>query len=350
MKITHRTLARLERGYSITLLDSSGPGLPSFVAGSEGEGELLCFDAPGFKPRVIARAPGGYISSACFRRDGARFLVASTLFKPGFNAAASALRVYPLDEGEMPPSGPVAAIPYAHRVAVLEREGRSWVLVSTLCAAKASTDDWSQPGGIHCLAVPRAAEPWPAPRLVFPGLNKNHGFDFARLGRARREGYLVSALEGLFFLPIPADPDGEWTPERIADGEHSDAFAFDWNGDGEPEIFSISPFHGNVLTHHRPTPRGWEGEVIHDDLEFGHIVWAGDFLGRPGLLGGSRRGRKELRLYRPSAGGGVDTHYVTIDEGIGPSQLVVVPMGPRRAVLYVAAHGVNEIRLYELET
>ena len=72
-----------------------------------------------------------------------------------------------------------------------------------------------------------------------------------RLGREQRDGYLLSAMEGLFFMPVPDNPAGEWTTSRIADGEYSDAFAFDWDDDGEPEIFTISPFHGHVLSIHR---------------------------------------------------------------------------------------------------
>jgi hypothetical protein len=88
--------------------------------------------------------------------------------------------------------------------------------------------------------------------------------------------------------------------------------------------------------------------VIHEDLSFGHIVWAGELLGGPALLAGSRRERRELRLYRPDRQGGVARDYQVIDEGIGPSQLSVVSLGERRALLYVAAHGVDEVRIYDL--
>ena len=64
---------------------------------------------------------------------------------------------------------------------------------------------------------------------------------------------------------------------------------------------------------------------------------------------GSRRNRRELRLYRPTSDGGIDRNYQVIDEGIGPSQISVVVRGAARATLYVAAHGVDEVRLYDLE-
>ena len=96
MKITHRTLAKIERGYSISLLPAVGQQLPSFLSGSEGEDRLVFFEAPDFQPKVISRSPGGYISVWPLRHGGRRFVLASTEFKPGFNAARSSIRLYPL--------------------------------------------------------------------------------------------------------------------------------------------------------------------------------------------------------------------------------------------------------------
>lgn len=348
LKVEFRTVAALPRGYSITLVPGSDPSQPGFVAGSEGDAELLFFGPPSYHAEVIARAPGGFISLASFTSGGKRFVVAATMFKPGFDAADSALWLYPLDEGECPAPSLIAVLPFTHRVAVQRIGGRDCVLASTLCAAKAHKEDWTQPGGIHLAAAPAdLRQPWTI-RQIVGGLNKNHGFDFARLGREQRPGYLVSAREGLFFLPIPANPNGPWQTEQLDAAEHSDAFAFDWDGDGEPEIFSISPFHGHILSRHKKIAGCWKRSVIHDDLAMGHIVWAGNFLGRPGLLAGSRRERRELRLYRPAAHGGVDLNYAVIDEGIGPSQIAVGPSRPGRETLFVAAHGQNEVRMYHV--
>ncbi len=350
MKMTYQTVAEIERGYSIALVPGADAGGGSaFVAGSEGKDELLYFEPPAYRPRVIAREPGGFISLAPLEWKGRRYVAASTRFYPFFEAAESAIRLYPLDAGECPPGTDVAALPYTHRIGVHTAGGRAWLLASTLCGGKEDRDDWSQPGGIHLLEVPDdPAAPWPS-RQIVSGLNKNHGMDPAVLGPDRERGWLLSAREGLLFMPVPDNPDGPWRTRVIDEREHSDAFAFDWVAPGETEIFSISPFHGNVLARHSCNGHGWEREVIDDDLAMGHIVWAGDFLGEPGLLAGSRRERKELRLYRrdPDAPNGL--RYTTLEEGIGPSQMVVVTPNDNRAILYVAAHGVNEIRVYHLE-
>jgi hypothetical protein len=319
------------------------------LAGSEGENELLFFESRRFIPQVIARSPGGFISLCPLVRDGRRYVVAATAFKPGFNGANSEIRLFPLDEGECPQSTKVALLPYTHRITMFRHRDSDFLLASTLCAGKSHKEDWTQPGGIHLAEVPPdQRQPWPL-RQIVSGLNKNHGMEFAELGRDRQPGWLLSAKEGLFFLALPTDPWGIWATEIIDGTEHSDAFAFDWDGDGEPEVFSISPFHGHVLALRKKAPQGWYRSIIHDDLAMGHIVWAGEFLGRPGLLAGSRDKRRELRLYRPATNGSVDGAYEVIDEGIGPTQIAVVPRGDQAAVLYVAAHGLNEVRRYDIE-
>lgn len=323
--------------------------LPAFLCGSEGDDALLLFDPPDFRPRFVAREPGGFISTAPLLIGGRRHVIATTLFKPGFNGLDAAIRLYPLDGGERGPSSLVTEMPFTHRIAALNHANRDFCLISTLCSGKSEREDWSQPGGIHLAEAPAdPAAAWPT-RQIITGLRKNHGMDFARLGRTGRPGYLLSSMDGLVFMPLPSDPDGPWSTEVIHPEEHSDAFAFDWDGDGIPEVFSIAPFHGNELAIHRETTAGWERQIIHDDLAMGHIVWAGNLLGGPCLLAGSRREQRELRLYRPTPDGGIDLDYQVIDKEIGPTQIAVIPRGARAAVLYVAAHGLDEVRLYELE-
>jgi hypothetical protein len=172
--------------------------------------------------------------------------------------------------------------------------------------------------------------------------------DFAQLDKTGRGGFLLSAMEGLFFMRIPASPAGPWEVETIGEGEHSDAFAYDWDAAGRPQIFAISPFHGNTVTIYRRGQDRWSPAVITDDVSMGHVLWAGDLLGRPGLLAGGRDGRKELRLYRKSGPQGKEFSFQLIDEGIGPTQISVVNRGKDSAGLIVAAHAVNEVRTYTL--
>ena len=349
MKVTKRTVANLERVYSIAAVAGvKADGWPAFLAGSEGDGPLLYFEPPQYEPIEIANQPGGFISLWTFEQEASNYVVAATDFKPGFKAENCRIIVYPLDEAARGKAFEVGRLPYTHRAAVLVLGGHRCFLGSTLCAAKAFKYDWTQPGGVHLAVIPDNIDSrWEFSQIV-TGLNKNHGMDFAQLDKAGRGGFLLSAMEGLFFMRIPETPDGRWEVETIAEGEHSDGFAYDWDRTGSAQIFAISPFHGNTVTIYRREQNRWSGAVIADDIAMGHVLWAGELLGRPGLLVGGRDGRKELRLYRKSGPQGGGFSYELIDEGIGPTQIAVVDRGKDSAGLIVAAHGVNEVRTYTL--
>ncbi|MHC4644475.1 MAG: hypothetical protein ACYTBJ_03160, partial [Planctomycetota bacterium] len=192
MKVTKRTLANLERVYSIAAVPRlSVDGWPAFLAGSEGDGPLLYFEPPQYEPVQIADAPGGFISLWAFSKHDANYVVAATDFKPGFKAENCRIIVYPLDQTLRGHSFEVGRLPYTHRVAVLDVAGRLCFLGSTLCSAKAFKYDWTQPGGVHLAIIPdKIQQKWQFTQIV-TGLNKNHGMDFAQLEKQAKPGFLL---------------------------------------------------------------------------------------------------------------------------------------------------------------
>ena len=343
-----RTLARMEVPYSIARVPADAAGLmPAVAVGSEGEGPLLLLRPPEYRPEVLAEKPGGFMSLCHLQWAGRPFLAASTCFKPVFKGADCRLAAYPLDRGPLPVPEDIGPLPYTHRLGLATVCGTGCLLASTLCGGKDFLDDWSRPGSIHLSVVPSAPGGGPGAwgfRPICGGLSKNHGMDPAVFTGGRR-GFLLSAHEGLFFLEAPRETRGAWEREAIAAGEYSDACAFSWDADGEPQVFSLSPFHGNILSRHRLTPGGWVRETIDDSIEFGHVLWAGMLLGRPGLLVGSRGAGKDLAIYRP-AGGFLKKEL--IDEGVGPAQAAVVDRGKNECTIFVSAHARGEVVSYAI--
>ena len=335
----------MERPYSLCVLGRDDDGYPTFAAGSEAErGPLLLFGPPEYEPRMIADQPGGSICLWPFHVGDRPAILAATQFYPGFNSAGARLCVYPLD-GEAPFE--IARAPYAHRIALCKSGERRCLLVSTLCADKAFKEDWSQPGQILVAEVQQDVPSEWALHPIVTGLTHNHGMDPASLSGESRDGFLLSADEGLFYLRVPDDPAQEWPVEKLADGRHSDAAAHA-GPDGRTLLFTLSPFHGNELSMYKNTNGAWRRRVIADDLDFGHIVWAGELGGQHVLIAGGRGGRKELRLYvvRDLLAGRSD--YSILDEGVGAAQMSVVRRAGGCATLIVTAHGAGEVRLYDL--
>ena len=338
----------MERVYSLANVPPGNHGEPAgLLAGSESEGPILSFWAPDYRPRLLARKPGGFISLATFIHSGERFVVAATRFFPGFNAADCEIHIYPLDRGDEVESVHSFPLPYTHRVAVIEISGQNYFVASTLCSEKDSKEDWTHPGGVFLSRIPdRLEDPWER-GSVMEGLNKNHGMELARIDKDGPRGFLISALEGLFFLNIPDHPDEEWNAIRIDEAESSDAFAFDWDGAGQPQIFSIQPFHGHSVHVHRKVGDRWEKQLLTEEIDFGHILWAGNLLGRRALVVGWRRGSRDLVVYWKIGPGPDDYEIETIDGGIGPAQMLVYN-GKDENRLVVSGHGVASVLLYDL--
>ena len=347
MHVEKTLVASIDKVYCLTIVPRlSMNGLPAFAAGSESSGPLMFFEPPDYHGRILADVPGGFMSLGTFEQDSQQYLVASTDFKPGFNAADCALVVYPLQAGAA--GLVVAKLPYTHRVAVVEMNGRNYCLASTLCSGKAFKDDWTQPGGIHLAEIPdNPLASWNF-REIVTGLNKNHGMDFARLNGDRNGGFLLSCQEGLFYLPLAEQPGGKWETEKIAEGEHSDAFILEHGGTDSTEVFTISPFHGNLLSRYCRCEEGWKRTVIDDSLHMGHVLWAGVFLAEPSLLVGERGGKKQLRWFRKGPGTVQWQPRETIDSDIGPTQIAVCNQGPNSEILIVAGHAQNQVIIYEI--
>jgi hypothetical protein len=127
---------------------------PQKGLGSEGDGPLLFFEPPEYKPLPIAEKPGGFISLWTFEQEGRNYAVASTDFKPGFKAENCRIIIYPLEGRDRGQCFDVGKLPFTHRVAVLGLNRQKYFLGSTLCSAKAFKQDWTQPGGIHLAVIP----------------------------------------------------------------------------------------------------------------------------------------------------------------------------------------------------
>ena len=350
MNIKGTTVAEFPSPYSVCMIpEPSGPGLPVFAVGSEArDGSLYLFKPPEYKPELLAAEPGGFISLWPVTRGPCRSIMASVRFFPFFEAAQSQICVYPLDAQSEPNPAVIADLPYTHRIAVCRTKRADYLLASTLCAQKDFRDDWSHPGGIFVAQLGEDLNQQITFRQIVTGLSKNHGMDFAAFDADQNGGFLLSAEEGLFYLPIPDDPESQWLLEELAPGPHSDAFAHHWFGAVPPALFTISPFHGNTLSMYRKVNDSWHPVVLADDLEMGHIVWAGSLFGQPAVIAGGRRGRQELRLYRDITPAGASSGYDLIDEQIGAAQIAVFQESDTRALLFVSAHSVGKVRIYEL--
>jgi len=343
MNVYKRVLGPLELAYTVSFQPIDGRR--HIVAASEGHGPVLLFSPPDWKPLVISDSPGGIM---CLERIPGRpnTLIGVERFYPIFVAEHAGIMI-------MHPSSGVKGtwrvrrvlnLPFVHRIRVIAIGGISFLVAATICGGKSFQEDWSKPGAIYISRIPDNPEEQWHLHPILTGLFQNHGLVLQEMDGAH---YLYIGCEnGLLRMRIPTDPEGPWKAETILATPVSDLSFFDLDGDGQLELATIEPFHGNRLVVYRSDKGQWK-PVFETELSFGHVVWSGTLLGQPGILAGSRRKQEELSWYYSS---GKDLNLRTrfdIDTKIGPTQIDVIHELDRDLIVS-ANHTPGEIALYEL--
>jgi hypothetical protein len=319
--------------YAVAVL-GAGPGA-SVACGTEDHGPIVRIDPPYREARPLAPGPGGCMGVA---PDPARptDLYAIMGCFPGYRFQGGG--IYRIRAGTGPER--VLDLPFAHRIGFGERAGRRVLLAASLAADKKDAADWSQPGALY--AADLDGDP---ARLrlepVLPGIHKNHGFLLARL--EGRRALLIGGQEGLLAVDLET-PGERWPVRQVLAAETSEVALLDVDGDGEAELFTIEPFHGDALRGYRRAPSGW-APFWEAALQFGHGLTAGSFLGAPSLLVSSRSGAKELALFQfdPTAPG--RPRRIVLEQGAGAANMAVVSHAGRDHVLS-ANQAAGQIVLY----
>ncbi len=75
---------------------------------------------------------------------------------------------------------------------------------------------------------------------------KNHGYCKAEVDGVLRS--YVAANEGVFECTPPESAEGTWEIKQVLDEASSDMAFADFDNDGELEMLTISPFHGEKIS------------------------------------------------------------------------------------------------------
>jgi hypothetical protein len=319
--------------YAVAVL-GAGPGA-SVACGTEDHGPVIRIDPPYREAGPLASGPGGCMGMVPDPEKPSDLYAIMGCF-PGYRFQGGG--VYRIRAGAEPER--VLDVPFAHRIGFAERGGRRSLLVASLAADKKDAADWSQPGAVY--AAELAKDPAPL-RLepVLTGIHKNHGFLLARF--EGRSSLLIGGQEGLLAIDLEA-PGPPWPVRQVLPGETSEMALLDVDGDGEAELITIEPFHGNALRAYRRAPSGWtpfwEGE-----LQFGHGLWAGTFLGMRSVLVSSRAGPKDLVLFQFDAAAPARPRRIVLEPGAGAANMAVVSHAGKDHVLS-ANQAAGQIVLY----
>ncbi len=238
----------------------------------------------------------------------------------------------------------VLDLPFAHRIEVIDSSGQLYFVISALAEAKKSPEDWSKPGATYAGKVPEVPSGNWEMTEVLSDIYKNHGMHVTEL--ENEKVILISGQEGIFALAPPVEEGSGWETKKLVEREVSDVFVHDVDGDGKQEMLTIEPFHGDVLGFYENENGNWTRSTTYP-IEFGHVVWAGELLGRPRIIAGSREGDSDLEVLKWDSAENDLVQDFVIDKGVGPTQITVLNQNGR-SLVFSANNGTGSVDLYRL--
>ena len=310
-------------------------GVHHVGAGSETTPAVYVHDLSTGDSSLVDGCPGGVMSFVPAPGHPELFYSVMGLFPPFVGKEAGIFMHRRTGAGWV--TSKAMALPFAHRCDILEKDGRSWLFAASCSKFKAEPADWSQSGELYVIPLDEATGLPGVPELIYDKIWRHHGMLKARVHGD--DTLLFSGAEGIFHM---VREGGKWTVERLFDHEVSEFGLIDLDGDGQDELVTIEPFHGNSLNIYKQVGASWEKRYS-DELWFGHGLSCGLFRGEPVVVVGNRRGPLTLNLYRPQADGSFAREI--LEEQAGPTQTQVFTAGGQDYILS-ANQLKNEVALY----
>lgn len=232
-------------------------------------------------------------------------------------------------------------LPFIHRFDIYHIDGEDYLILATIAKDKQYKEDWSLPGQIYVSHLPKNLEEEIHLECIVDGLYRNHGYCRGQY-QGRPCGYFGSD-QGV--LRVYLDEQGQWQSEKILEGQIGEVALSDINGDGQEELMTIEPFHGNVIKVYKMV----DGQYVEDyqypnEIDFAHTLVGKSIAGKPSFVAGVRRLDAELFILQYQNG----QYEVTyVEKGQGPSNVDVVN-GKDSDYIIAANHTGNEAAIYKI--
>lgn len=288
----------LEKCYCVAPLYYNGEAC--LLAAAEKTDRCILFSAEGEKRETIWDAPGGTMSIAQIPGTNGDFLATQRFYSPNDSENAIIVHVHPRGKDDWVVKT-VAALPFAHRFDILQRNQKYYIIACTLKSAHQYKDDWSAPGKVYVAELPESFEEMNESnplnfQVLRDGLTKNHGL--CRCHDTEGDFVLIGAENGVFRVVPPDSKRDAWQCEQLADTPTSDVASVDFDGDGENELITISPFHGDAITILKRVGKEYRPVYVYPEkAEFAHAIWAGELGGVPTAIIGHRKGSQSILAF-----------------------------------------------------
>lgn len=345
IKFTKHAIAELEKCYSVCPITLRG--VKGFLVATEKAGGCFFFNLEGELVEQIWQDPGGVMSLVPVPGKSDQFLSTHEFYGPNDSAKARLVLAY-LADGQWQVKV-IADLPFVHRFDVLTTGQKNYLIACTLKSGHEFKEDWTHPGKIFVGELPDdllAEDAKLELTVLAEGLTKNHGY--YRCYEDGKPFSLVSADNGVFKVTPPSDLQPAWKIEKLLDGAFSDGTLIDLDGDGLPELLTYAPFHGDDLRIWRLVDGRYELDYIHPEpVEFLHAIWSGVINGKPTILIGNRKGRREL-LALTWDSETKSYNFQLLDSDRGPANVTYFEQDGKRLIV-ATNRETNEVAMYVLQ-
>jgi hypothetical protein len=327
VKYEKKVISRdLPKCYAIGMFNDGSTN--SILIGVEKKGPIVRFALDGSLIDTPVSGPGGVMTLVQVPGRTDQFLSTTEFYSPNCGGDHARISSYTKQPDGSWKCATLVNMPYVHRFGILKNtSGNLFLLACTIKSACEYKNDWRFPGKIfggklsHHLEEFTSKHSLPLKVLKEQQL-KNHGFYTA----PDRSYALIGTNEGCFKFEPPESDLDSWKIKKLFSEQVSDISVTDFDNDGQNEIISISPFHGNTLTIWHKDREGlftkqW---VDPQKREFLHAIWAGVLCGQPCAIVGHRKGDRDLiRVFFDDG----DFHIEKIDHDRGPTNCWVFSGG-----------------------
>ncbi|MEE3419729.1 MAG: hypothetical protein VZR02_01295 [Lachnospiraceae bacterium] len=295
MKVNLMAEYELDRCYSIAPL--TWQGKKHILVAAEKVNKCILFDTKGNPEDVIWEAPGGTMSMIQVPGSDGWFLATHEFYSPNDGAKAHIVLVRPVDGKWVIQT--IKDLPFCHRFSVVTRGGVNYLIGCTIKSKHKYKNDWRFPGAIWVGELPSDLENYNEDHQVpmtciKDGLLKNHGY--FTIHTEEGDYSLVGTENGVFRVTPPDTKGGDWKVEQLTAEPASDMALADFDGDGQDEMITIAPFHGDSIAVYKKDADG-DYDKVWDcpfKMEFSHSIWARSFYGQEKAIIGARKGGRDL--------------------------------------------------------
>ncbi|MDX2034151.1 MAG: hypothetical protein SF339_25980 [Blastocatellia bacterium] len=358
-------------GYAVTVADLNGDRKLDIVAVTENPDQVVWYENPGWKRRVIAagfpRLPV-CIQAMDVDGDGALELILGADWQPSNTKTGGTVwllqRPADLDRPWTPIK--IDEEPTMHRMRVidLDGKGRKEIVCSPLHGRENKGPEWWNGSGAALYVLRRPAQPFKEPwkrEIISNELHITHNVWPVDWNRDGREELLAAGYEGVFLFKRTAE--GKWSKEQLGAGDPEKRGAGEIKAGrlpgGKRYLATVEPWHGHQAVVYTPPNAGgglWQRQTLIRDHKGGHAVWTADLTGTQvdSLVVGFRgapEGKPEnaiVYLFHPVDRSGTKWEKQILDaKGLGSEDLICADLnGDGRNDIIGVGRSTKNVKIY----